>query len=142
MAQEAFSSVEERMTGQEFMEAGLDKLTDAELAALNQWLRAHSVATLENATRPQSDYRGFENQALGEMDDSTIVSRLMGTFTGWDGDTVFRLENGMVWVQDEKETFRVEPTENPRVTIEQGMFRSWRLQVEGYNTSVRVARIQ
>ena len=48
LAQERFSSVEERMTGKEFKASGLDKLSDEELAALNSWLRDHSVATLEN----------------------------------------------------------------------------------------------
>ena len=49
-AQESFSSVEERMTGREFKETGLSKLTDSELEALNKWLRDHSVATLETKT--------------------------------------------------------------------------------------------
>lgn len=46
LAQESFSSVEERMTGKEFMETGLSKLTDAELTALNKWLKDHSLATM------------------------------------------------------------------------------------------------
>ena len=65
------------MSGKEFKETGLSKLTDEELANLNDWVRRHSVATLENAAaRPAgavaaagassagetSDLRGFENQ--------------------------------------------------------------------------------
>ncbi|NIM71482.1 MAG: hypothetical protein GTN86_12795 [Xanthomonadales bacterium] len=141
--QQAFSTIEERMTGKEFMDSGLDKLTEAELAALNNWLRAHSVATLDAAAQPRQDIRGFENVAIGEMDESTIVSRILGTFEGWDGETVFRLENGMVWVQaDDNASFHVADMENPVVTIEKGFFRTWRLSVEGYNSSVRVERIQ
>ena len=81
-AADGFSTLEERMSGKEFKETGLGKLTDAELAALNDWLRGHSVATLENATATYSsaprstagaavastnagtteDMRGFEHQ--------------------------------------------------------------------------------
>ena len=62
-AQESFSSVEERMTGKEFMETGLSKLTDAELEALNNWLRGHSVATLDSRTGPAQQAAGSSSQA-------------------------------------------------------------------------------
>ena len=52
LAQEAFSTLEEQMTGKEFMDSGLNKLTPEELAVLNDWLQAHSVATLDEAKRP------------------------------------------------------------------------------------------
>jgi len=163
VSQERFSSVEERMTGKEFMDAGLNKLTDAELAALNKWLRDHSVATLESrapgssapsttsvpsaaatpgaaapaaAADPQ-DMRGLEGR-----DHSTIVSRLVGEFDGWDGETIFELENGMVWQQVETDHLSTKKMVNPVVTIKSGMFSSWRLSVENYNKSIQVKRIQ
>ena len=61
------------MTGKEFSETGLSKLTPEELAALNQWLRSHSVATLEDAryapgaamtAAAAGDLRGFEDRTL------------------------------------------------------------------------------
>jgi hypothetical protein len=156
LAQESFSSVEERMTGREFKDAGLGKLSDAELEALNKWLRDHSVATLENtvvnrrpgsgtvstavAADPSADRRGLEGKQASK---DTIVSRLVGEFTGWDSDTVFQLENGMIWKQSEKtDKYFVDSTTGPVVTIKAGMFNSWRLSVEGYNKSVQVDRIQ
>lgn len=156
LAQSDFSSVEERMTGKEFMESGLNKLSEAELNALNKWLRDHSVATLENATVNRSvsssaaagsvttaagtvDRRGFEGKATRK---EKIVSRLVGEFTGWDGETVFTLENGMVWKQDQSDKYFTKPAVNPEITIKPGMFNAWRLSVEGYNKSLQVARIQ
>lgn len=150
LSQEGFSSVEERMTGQEFTAAGLDKLTDEELAALNRWLRDHSVATLdtpvargrvsgEAALGTVADKRGFEGD---DTNKDTIVSPLVGEFKGWDGDTVFELENGMIWKQDETDTYVTRTLVNPVVTIKSGMFNSWRLSVEGYNKWVKVERIQ
>jgi hypothetical protein len=155
-AQEAFSSVEERMTGQEFVETGLHKLTEEELRALNRWLSSHSVATLEDASGryqamsradseagyAQGDQRGFDTDSGGDEDDSTIVSRINGTFSGWDGATVFQLENGMVWKQTDDSKFAISPVENPVVTIKSGWLRSWRLSLEGYDEKVKVERIQ
>jgi hypothetical protein len=155
-AQEAFSSLEERMTGQEFIETGLHKLTEEELRALNRWLSARSVATLEDATGrnrdlsrigsetapEQGDQRGFDTNSGDDKDDSAIVSRILGTFTGWDGATVFQLENGMVWKQDDDSKFSISPIENPVVTIKSGWLRGWRLSLEGYGEKVKVERIQ
>lgn len=142
IAQKGFSTLEERMTGKEFTAAGLDKLSDEELAALNDWLRSHSIATLENATQPTGDIRGFEGRAGVGFDESAIVSRIVGTFRGWDGETTFTLENGMVWKQDEAGRFYTQATENPQVTIDKGLFSAWYMKVEGYNKEVRVERIQ
>lgn len=179
LAQESFSSVEERMTGKEFMETGLSKLTDTELEALNKWLRDHSVATLgdrvspsqspaqtntQPAAQPQvpvssapaqttssaastassaapvaADSRGFEGQ---NNDRTTIVSNIVGEFKGWDGETIFKLANGMVWKQAEKSRQITKLLVNPQVTIKSGMFDSWHLKVDGYNRNVKVRRIQ
>ena len=161
-AQEAFSTLEERMSGKEFKETGLSKLTDEELANLNEWVRRHSVATLENAAaRPATagavaaagassaggttDLRGFENQPKYDTDgfDDTIHGNIAGTFIGWSGDdTVFTLTNGMIWKQVEGDTFNVRATENAEITIKKTMLGAWRLSMVGYNNTVRVQRIE
>jgi hypothetical protein len=145
---EGFSSLEEQMTGKEFTMAGLNKLSPEELAALNDWIRGRSLATLDapaaataaGAEATTGDQRGFKSK--DDEDETPINSRIIGRFSGWDGQTVFRLENGMIWVQDDKDTFYIKPTDNPQVTIERGMFGSWRLSVEGFNSECRVRRIQ
>lgn len=155
-AQEAFSTLEERMTGKEFTETGLHKLSEQELAALNAWLRARSVATLENARAPAAtgaaagamasgaDNRGFEQRESRDRDrDRTpIVSQIDGAFSGWDGNTTFRLKNGMVWRQAEGDTFHIREVQDPQVTIEPGAFGTWKLSVEGYGSNVKVKRVE
>jgi hypothetical protein len=144
-AQNPFTSLEERMTGKEFTAAGLEKLTDQELDALNSWLRDHSVATLEStrmASAPLADPRGFKNKPKGSDAGKIIQSSIVGTFSGWDGATVFKLANGMVWKQAESDNFKINPVENPAVTIKKGIFRSWHLNVDGYNSKVKVERLQ
>jgi hypothetical protein len=150
LAADGFSSLEEQMTGAEYTASGLDKLTPEELAALNNWIRNHSVATLDlprsGSTVPSgsddSDHRGFENKAIAEMADSPIKSRIKGNFKGWDGSAVFVLENGMIWEQADNDKFFIREVENPEITIEPGMFNSWRLSVDGYNSECRVVRVQ
>jgi len=144
-AQQAFSTLEEQMTGKEFTQTGLEKLSPEELAALNNWIRSRSLATVASGTpgtAVASDGRGFENQTISEMDRSTITSRLVGSFTGWDGQTTFKLENGMIWQQADKDKFFIRAVENPVVIIEPGMFKTWRLSVEGYESECRVERIE
>lgn len=154
LAQSSFSSLEEQMTGKDFEAAGLEKLSPEELAALNEWIRSRTLATLDApkagsgvvsgspVAGQQGDTRGFETEQMKNADRSTITSRIVGTFTGWDGQTVFTLENGMIWEQADKDKFFVKAIENPVVTIEPGAFRTWKLSVEGYASDCRVERIQ
>jgi hypothetical protein len=158
-ADEGFASLEEQMTGTEFDASGLGKLSPEELAALNNWIRARTLATLDQpkagvyaigtAAEPASaeaDLRGFENRDDGKGSKgkrAVINSRLIGTFSGWDGNTLFKLDNGMIWAQtSEKDAFYINSVENPAVSIEPGMFGTWRLSVEDYSTQVKVERIQ
>lgn len=147
-AEEGFSSLEEQMTGQEFEAAGLEKLSPQELESLNGWIRRHSLATLDapaagtavsGSDAKVADRRGFKG---GKEDRTPITSRIRGSFSGWDGQTVFKLENGMIWTQADKDKFYTKEVEDPVVVIEPGMFGTWRLSIEGFNSNCRVERIQ
>lgn len=153
LAADGFSTLEERMTGKEFKETGLVKLTDEELSALNDWIRRRSVATLETVATPSAaptassgqvgDMRGFENQRKDDGSDEDIESTIIGTFEGWRSiGTQFKLSNGMVWQQVEADTFHVEPTEDAEVVIKRTIMGGWRLSMVGYGSSVRVKRIK
>jgi hypothetical protein len=155
LAAEGFSSLEERMSGKEFEEAGLGKLTSTELNALNEWLRRHSVATLENASAGPAgnagvsgvdstkDMRGLPNQPKGSKGDDVIRSTIVGTFDGWNAKgTLFKLANGMIWQQVENDSFSVPAVENPEVIIERGLWNKWQLSMVGHKPKVTVERIQ
>ncbi|TVS13487.1 MAG: hypothetical protein EA419_01775 [Wenzhouxiangella sp.] len=156
----SFSTLEERMTGREFRDAGLHKLSDQELEFLNRWIQLRSLAEgevpdwaedrpvaplpppAEGATEPGERQAAADNRGLPGGDRSEINSRLIGSFSGWRGTAVFELENGMVWQQAEPGTFSVQTMENPEVRIRPGMFGAWHLQVGEYNTRVRVRRVE
>lgn len=142
-----FSSLEERMTGREFNQTGLHKLNRDELAALNRWIRERSLAENEAASQGSDNRSGLPDRPgelpeIERMAREKFQARIVGEFSGWTGDTEFELENGMVWRQDERDTFYIPPVENPTVTITPGLLGSWRLSVEGYNKAVRVERIE
>ncbi|MEE4218774.1 MAG: hypothetical protein V2I48_14255 [Xanthomonadales bacterium] len=156
MAADGFSSLEEQMTGKEFMAAGLGKLSQQELDALNAWIRAHSLGTLDTpagavaatstaAATSEAAVAGGDRRGLAsddKKDDSPIRSAIVGEFDGWDGQTIFKLENGMIWVQDDRDKFYVKDLENPVAVIEPGLFSSWSLHIEGYKSECKVKRIQ
>ncbi len=39
------------------------------------------------------------SEEIRKFEQEGIRTRIVGEFRGWDGDTVFRLENGQVWRQ-------------------------------------------
>ena len=147
LAADGFSSVEEQMTGKEFTAAGLDKLSQQELDVLNDWIRRHSVATLHTPktgtenTNSEEDQRGLENENEDE-DRSEIISTIVGDFKCWDGQTTFKLENGMIWVQADKDKFYTKEIENPTVIIKPGLFGTWHLHLDGFDSECKVKRIQ
>lgn len=163
-AADGFSTVEERMTGKEFKETGLSKLTDDELANLNEWLRRHSVATLDNASaRPSSqqiiiqggggevplttnDKRGLGYLGVKyyrDPDDNVISGTLLGNFSGWGGKgTLYKLTNGMIWEQTEKERLSVSPIASPDIKITKNLIGNWHLSIAGQDSDVRVKRIR
>ena len=149
LAATEFSSLEEQMTGKEFMGAGLGKLTPEELETLNGWIRSHSLGSLDSPESTGNVVEADDNQdrrglaaEKSDDDDAPIESRIIGKFSGWDGQTVFKLENGMIWVQDDKDKFYIKEVENPKVTVKPGLFSAWYLSVEGYSSKCNVRRIQ
>ena len=141
---ESFSTVEERMTGEEFSKTGLVKLSEKELAELNDWLRAHSVATLENARPTASDtVSDTTGEATDVAEDKIIRSTIVGSFEGWSSkESTFTLANGQVWKQAEKDVYYAEPAEDVQVEIRKKMLGKWRLEVVGTDKHVKVTRIQ
>jgi hypothetical protein len=95
-----------------------------------------AVAQTQNNTQ-SSDSFG----QVSEDQTSEITSRIIGKFDGWTGDTLFRLENGQVWRQSGNGFLKVSMN-NPKVTIEKATFGGFRLSVEGYNSRVKVKRVQ
>jgi hypothetical protein len=68
-----------------------------------------------------------------------IESRIDGEFEGFDGDTIFRLQNGQVWQQIDQ--YHYHYAYSPRVLIYPSRGQ-WRLQVEGVSSTIAVERLR
>ncbi len=128
-----FSSVEERMSQAQFHAAGLDKLSPAELKALNDWLRGHETTKVVTQTGEPIFYPK-------DTKPTAVDSRIDGAFAGWYGRTVFKLENGQEWVQTESGSFSNGKYDHPKVRVKPMMAGDWLMYVEPCGCSVRVAR--
>lgn len=105
------------LTAEELAQSGLGKLSAQELAYLQAWLaaRAQPLAvpptTASAATSPASSSDSLPTAAAlpREADAADpfekpklpprLVARVLPPFTGWEGRTEFRLDNGQVWRQ-------------------------------------------
>jgi hypothetical protein len=139
------------MSPEAFRAAGLEKLSDAELAALNRYLSggapaaAMSAPSASPSPSPEPAPAAADRRGLREdqADRSAITARLVGEFRGWGGSTRFTLDNGQIWVQTNAgESYSARPVEAPGVTIKPGFMGTWMLKVDGYNATARVRRIQ
>jgi hypothetical protein len=130
-----FSSVEERMSREQFHAAGLDKLSAEELKTLNDWLRGHETVITKVVT--QSGQPQFYPK---EVERVAVESRIDGTFSGWLGHSVFRLENGQEWTQAESGSFSNGKYDHPKVKVKPMLMGNWLMYVEPCGCSLRVER--
>lgn len=132
-----FSSLEERMSQNEFRAAGLEKLSPEELKSLNEWLRTHNaVVTTVITTTPSGEPLFYPR----DSDRTTIQSHIDGKFSGWHGKTTVRLENGQEWTQTESGGVACGNSDNAAIKIKPMALGSWLAYVSSCSDSVRVTR--
>jgi hypothetical protein len=92
---------------------------------------------LEPGTSADFGFAGRESGGGAQQ----VQSRYDGEFTGWSGNTLFRLENGQVWKQSQsgRVDFRAS---RPLVTIKRSALGAYRLNVQGLDQSIRVERVK
>ena len=119
---------------EQFKAAGLDKLSADELKQLDNWITGVKTVVVEKVVEKQ-----IEKPA---EDFSDINSALVGEFRGWRGYTEFNLANGQVWMQAAPGELFASKLTNPKVRLVHNYISGWKLQVEGYNSWVKVRRIK
>jgi hypothetical protein len=141
LAVETFSTLEERMTDEEFRAAGLDRLTAEELANLNAWLARRNVST---RPAPAGGSEGFKPDGLfGDSGDrGRVVSRATSDQDEIGVGTVVALENGQSWRITDGSLSLSGGLAGRTVTVEPAMLGSWLLKVEGYNRALRATRVR
>lgn len=69
-----------------------------------------------------------------------VETQIAGAFTGWEGETIFKLSNGQIW-QQSSYAYRYHYAYMPKVFI----FKSnggYQMQVEGIDQRIRVVRLK
>jgi len=131
------STLEERMSQSDFRAAGLDHLSPEQLKYLNEWLRTHGAGSVQVVT-PGGQPVYYPNDSARDV----VESHIDGTFTGWRGKSVFKLDNGQEWRQAESGMYDAGKFDSPAVRIKPMLLGSWLMYVEGCGCSVRVQRVK
>lgn len=87
-----FPGVRGLMNDEEYRAAGLEKLSDEELEALDQWLIEYTAWEAPQMRKQAEEVRALEEE-------TGFTARVRPPFEGWSGKTRFYLDNGQVWEQ-------------------------------------------
>ncbi|MDB6127076.1 MAG: hypothetical protein JWM35_972 [Verrucomicrobia bacterium] len=163
-AEESFSKA---IRPEDFRAAELDKLSPEALARLDGLVQAYKsgavamaraeaeerAAAAERMAREQQREQekaakastpGFFAKAKVMLTPGTdveyadIESRIAGDFQGWDGHTIFTLENGQHWKVANGGGYYSPTIANPKVKISAAALGGFWLKVEGVNQRVKV----
>lgn len=90
--QKDFPGIQKLMTAEEFARTGLDRLTPEQMRALDDWLVRYTAGEAYVVQTTSEEVRA----AVPEF---RLEARIVPPFSGWSGQTLFRLDNGQVWRQ-------------------------------------------
>ncbi|MAZ89478.1 MAG: hypothetical protein CL693_17740 [Cellvibrionaceae bacterium] len=130
---EEFPGVEKLMEPSTYKAAGLEKLTDKERQALNQWLIIY--------TANEAPIIRGSVEAVKKEQNKEVKSRISGTFSGWQGNSVFVLDNGQHWQQRNDAVWKTNK-DSPEVLIRKNLFGFYEMKLVGTNRVVGVKRIR
>ena len=105
----------------------------------------HTAPITESHTNTTKKKVVEENFGLEKViSPDTIDSTILGEFTGWEKNTLFKLANGQTWKVNSSSIRPVyrRSTQNPKVRISRGFLNSYKMKVEGVNSSVKVKRVK
>lgn len=139
MADQAYINIEQRLSIVQLRETGLDTLTLEQMTRLNQILRDETAKQVKTE-KTQAEKKIDAPSYIG-LDDKPIKSRVLGTVSGWDIDTVFELENGQKWKVLKGRMSLRKPMNSPNIVVVPGIAGRWFLQVDEDLPKARVYRI-
>jgi hypothetical protein len=122
-----FPGVEKAMTPADYEAAGLQKLDPAERAKLDEFIRTYVATSNERVAISAVDKAVKENKVSAP---EVIQSRIVGPFTGYNGRSVFTLENGQHWAQSQRDSAYFPKIDSPPVIIVKAGF-GYRMYIAG-----------
>ena len=129
-----FPGVRALMTPEQFNEAGLDKLSEDEIEALDSWLIGYTVG--EAAV-----IRGTSEEVREADEKQVITANIKQPFKGWTGETVFYLDNDQIWKQRVDGRFQYSGADT-RVEIKKGLFGNYNMKLLATGKAIGVTRVR
>ena len=143
-AQEQAARIEQQMSAEQFMAAGLDRLDPEQLANLNAWLNRAIDARTDQALATAKQQVKEESRGLMNFGGSEPISgRIGGEFRGFAKGRSYTLDNGQVWQQTDSASLTGVRMDAPEVKITPSIVGNvWYMTVGGYNTRAKVERVK
>lgn len=132
-----FPGVEKAMTRADYEAAGLQKLDPAERAKLDAFIRNYVSKSNEKVATEAVDKAVKANKVSAP---EVIESRIVGPFTGYNGRSIFTLENGQRWAQSQRDSAYFPKIDSPPVVIVKSGF-GYRMHIAG-GGAIRVSLIR
>jgi hypothetical protein len=133
----AFPGVQKVMTPEQYEAAGLSKLDATERAKLDEFIRNYVSVSNEKVATSAVD-KAIKEKKVSEPE--VIQSRIVGPFTGYNGRTVFTLENGQRWAQSQYDSAYFPKINSPPVVIVKAGF-GYRMYIAG-GGAIRVSKVR
>ena len=142
---DSFPGVQKALSSEQYSASGLSKLSPAERANLDNYLRGYfSGATqkvVEKATQVAEAKAVDRAVKEHKVEPPQLIdSRIVGRVSGWRSDRVFVLENGQHWKVVDNSNRSFGPVDNPEVFIVRD-FLGYKMAIAGGGTA-RVKRLQ
>ena len=132
----SFPGVQKAMTPADYEAAGLSKLEPAERAKLDEFIRNYVAVSNDRVATAAVDQAIKEKKV---QPPEVIQSRIVGPFTGYNGRTIFTLENGQRWAQSQRDSMYFPKIDSPPVVIVKAGF-GYRMHIAG-GGAIRVTKV-
>jgi hypothetical protein len=91
--------IEDVMTAQELRDTGVSGLTPLQRKALNSWLNRYTEKAFK-ILMDEGSKKTAPERLTGRGDCAPAIETMIaGEFNGWEGETIFKLDNGQIWQQ-------------------------------------------
>ena len=132
-----FPGLKKAMSPAQYDGSGLSKLDPAERQKLDEFIRGYVSKSNERVATTAVDKAVKESKATAPQ---VIESRIVGPFRGYNGRTIFTLENGQRWAQSQRDMATYPLVESPPVVIVKGGL-GYRMHIAG-GGAIRVSLIR
>ena len=132
-----FPGLKKAMSPAEYDGSGLSKLDPAERQKLDEFIRGYVSKSNEKVATSAVDKAVKDNKVSAPQ---VIESRIIGPFKGYNGRTIFTLENGQRWAQSQRDIAIFPLVESPPVVIVKAGF-GYRMHIAG-GSAIRVSLIR